>query len=236
PMQESQQNAARHAMYLNQLDFEKIYSLGNWPGITPLLQKHNIAIVTGVTGTSYSVFASNPFLVETTWADNIQLFNVKPGKNSGQGDLPLDTAAWLLKPSTLANDIGDDEDTQDFLPASLATTRLSKPNHHNGQTYRLTTSPIILLDFNMADYSAALWDQDGDGKTDTTSELFVKLAFPAKNLAVGSTPLQSTLNTIRLSPSEMAINNKGHIVITLNNPMQEPVAIDMIALGVARVP
>lgn len=239
PMLESQQNSTRHEMYIKQLDFEKIYSLGNWPGILTLMKKHGISTVTGVDGTSYSVFAANPALQEHAWVDTTHLFTFSSRiTDSYPANIPSDKETWLLKPSTLANDIGDDEDTQDFLPASVSATRLNAVSRSQNKTYRITTAPIIPLDFNMADYSSVLWDQDGNGQPDTTLELFLTLAFPSKNLSVAENKLDnnSTTHTIKMSSESLSTNAKGHVIVNLHNPDESPVAIDMIALGLARVP
>ncbi|MBI3420712.1 MAG: hypothetical protein HY006_01490, partial [Candidatus Sungbacteria bacterium] len=118
PMLESRQSAERMDMYIKQLDFEKIYSLGNWPGIVPLMNKHGITAVVGAVGSSASVFSHNPLLQTAAAVDSMYVFGLHPAKTVSDNTDP-DRAAWLLKASTLANDIGDDEDTFQKLPASL---------------------------------------------------------------------------------------------------------------------
>ncbi|MBI3420466.1 MAG: hypothetical protein HY006_00195, partial [Candidatus Sungbacteria bacterium] len=149
-----------------------------------------------------------------------------------------DRAAWLLKASTLANDIGDDEDTFQKLPASLPTTRLSAAQFEEGRTYRVSNAVIMTLNFNMADYSQALWDKDDDGQVDTTMELFFRPSRPAQGLTVKTAlrDIPITSEHISLLPSDIPADDRGHIVITITNPKGQNVAIDIIALGLARVP
>ena len=239
PMLESRQSSQRMNIYLNQLDFEKIYSLGNWPGIQPLMEKHAIAAVVGTNDSSASVFSHNPILTTAAFANSMQLFAFQ-APAATHDPVSKDTAAWLLKASTLANDIGDDEDIFLKLPASLPTTRLSAPQFDGSHTYRTSTAPVIVLNFNMADYTHTLWDKDNDGKPDTAMELFIRQAFPSTGLLIKTPlrniPVKTQAATARLTPEEIPLNDSGHIVITILNPGENPVAIDMIALGLSHVP
>ncbi len=235
PMQESRQSAARRDIYLKQLDFEKIYDMGSSPLVLPLLEKHSISAVVGSDTSSYRGFIQNSLLKEVAWADSIHIFTVKetPALIAG---LPSDIETWLLKPTTLVNDIGDNEDLYDYLPISLSATQLSDIQRQDTTTYRTTTAPIIDIVVNMSDYTQALWDKDGDGKVDTAMEFFIKFNQKPSNLTLGSHSITSQTSTTSLLADELFINEKGHIVVTLQNPTQEPISIDMIAFGSARVP
>lgn len=242
-MQESTQSPQRYNLYLNQLDFEKMYSLGNWPGVTYLIDKHAVGGLVGVQGSSASALAHNPILRTSAMADNLSLFTpIKPALKPTilAGPHEADITPWLLRPTTLVNDIGDDEDTLDYLPASLSATRTSNPQTDDGTTFRTTTAPFITFEFNQADYVASLWDKDHNGQPDSSLELFVGLTYPSQNLEIITThrriPISSRLSMTSLELGEVELNSKEHIVVTIANPDEQPVAIDMIALGLARVP
>lgn len=215
-MTEAVQSSSRRQLYYTQLDFEKIFSLGSLPEIVPLLSKYNIHYLIGIDGSSDIAFAHNPALTLVRRADDITLYKTPPnltllGEESGVG-------SWLLKPSTLANDIGDDEDTFQHLPASLRATRLSGPLLKAGITYRRTTAPLIPLQFNVGDYVEALWDQDHNHYPDGALDLLVN-------------------NTVRrIEAGEAPIDEDGFITLYLPNPEATAFDIDLIALGLARVP
>lgn len=236
-MNEAKQSPLRQNLYINQLDFEKIFSLGNWPGIVPLLTKHDISYVTGITGSSTSAFVHNPNLQFARWTDDIALFNVRPLPDAGSVENKID--AWLLRPTTLANDIGDDDDTFNHMGASLQATRLSPAQFDNQQTYRVTRAPLFTARFNVHDYVDVLWDKDRDGNPDTALELYVRFAYPPVQTGIllqDGARLVPSASAVRLEPNQYIISSDGFIDITFINPNTEPVAIDMVALGLARVP
>lgn len=220
-MKESQQSKLRHELYLNQLDYEKIYSLGSLPEITQLMEKQHITWVTGIDESSESSFARNPALQKVQKIDDITLFRFSsPGvypPNWREGEI-----AWLLKPSTLANDIGDLEDTFEHLPASLRATRLSEPLVTGQTTYRTTSAPLIPLKFNVGDFVRVFWDQDNDHRPDSTLELLVRYL--------------NTIEVRKISPPDALIDEEGFITLTIDNPKQVPLDFDLIALGFAPTP
>jgi hypothetical protein len=238
-MNEARQSDKRYQLYLRQLDFEKIFSLGNQPEVISLLNKHSIDWITGIEDRSVVSFVFNPQLTRVLGSGHTNIFTT----NSPSTPIPNknNLAKWLLRPSTLANDIGDHEDTFKHLPASLRTTRLSKPIYDGKQTYRTTTAPLIPLFFNIDDYVRILWDKENTGKPDTGVELLIRASAPQTSLSVetstGQTfPLSTNSQTIKLPASAVPINNSGFIKITILNPKQNMVAIDLIALGLARTP
>lgn len=244
-MHEAGQSPLRQNLYLNQLDFEKIFSLGNSAAIEELLSKHNITYITGISGSSTAGFIRNPRLQLVRWADDITLFATKPANLSTEaplvGGAEADLTQWLLRPSTLANDIGDDDDTFNHMGASLQATRLSDAQFDGEQTYRLTAAPLWSARFNVGDFVDILWDKDHDGRPDTALEFWVRFVYTPKDVTLVVPGLQTVLpsaNTmsVRLTANQYIISPDGFIDITFANPTEEPVAIDMIALGLARVP
>lgn len=239
-MNEAKQSPLRQNVYINQLDFEKIFALGNWLGVLPLLTKHDISYVTGITGSSASAFVHNPALQFARWSDDITLFHIKrPHTLSTNMDTGNEVDSWLLRPTTLANDIGDDDDTFNHMGASLQATRLSPAQFDNQQTYRVTHAPLFTARFNVHDYVDVLWDKDRDGKPDTALELYVRFVYPPAHTRIllpDGTRLVPTASAVRLEPKQYIISPDGFIDITFTNPDAEAVAIDMIALGLARVP
>lgn len=234
-MNEARQNELRKTLYLNQLDFEKIFSLGSRPEILTLMQKHNITWLTGIDGSSVSHFQHNPALQAAKNVDYITLFAMsersqsnsdRPGARVGRQNFDRLEASelthWLLKPSTLVNDIGDLEDTYQHLPASLRATRLSDPLVDGHTTFRTTTAPLIPLVFNVGDYVRVLWDQDSNNLPDASLQLYIQYVAGQEQR--------------KISPEDARIDDHGFITITLKNPTQRPLSFDLIALGLAHTP
>ncbi|MDP3997145.1 MAG: hypothetical protein Q8P73_01460 [bacterium] len=240
-MQEAGQSSLRYQLYLNQLDMEKIFSLGSSPVIQSLLAKQNINWLTGITGTSDSAFAANPILTPVMAAHDTVLYSVIPNLPPVTSNLKPDDITWLLRSNTIANDIGDDEDTYEHLPASLRATRLSAPQKSNGLTFRSTKAPVIPLRFNIGDYVQALWDKENTGYSDTNLELMVELQSASSHLSIDtptgrSLTLPTDSTTILINSIDAPIDNQGFITFNIINSDQAAIAIDLIALGQARTP
>lgn len=235
-MAESRQSPQRHQLYLNQLDYEKIFSLGSQPSVVAVMAKHNISFVTGIETSSNDAFSQNPFLAESAAGKDIRLYKVV-------GDAPPSGhTTWLLRPTTLVNDIGDREDTFRHLPASVRAPRLSDPMVRPALTYRTTTARYIPLQFNVGDYVAVLWDQDRTGQPDVDVELLLIFAdIPEQPLilrtATGATyevPFDNS--KVRLPAQEVPFDGAGFVTLTVENTTGQLVSLDMIALGLAHVP
>lgn len=137
---------------------------------------------------------------------------------------------WLIDPSTIANDIGDNEDTFEHLPVSLRATRLSPPRvARNNTTYRSSNAPWIALRFNQGGFTEQLWQQP------TSFQLLLKASGIDTQTMLQTTDTKQypipkdgivTLNASSLTPDE-----KGFITIYLHNPNQKTIAFDLIALG-----
>lgn len=237
-MSEARQSTARRQLYLKQLDFEKIFSLGSLPEVAELLAKYDLQYVTGIEGSSQAAFAANPALVERRRGGDIVLYGVEAAFET-ESDAILD---WLLEPTTLANDIGDDEDTFEHLPASLRATRLAKPRRLASTTFRETSAPFIPLQFNVGDYVSVWWDQDKNHYPDGALELLVRFARPpAQPLTVRAPGGQAEVLPadglpIRFEVGHVPIDDRGFITFVIQNPSQQLVSLDIIGLGLAHVP
>ncbi len=238
-MGEESQSPLRRQLYERQLDFEKIFSLGSFPEIIPLLSDTDTRWITGISGSSRTAFAANPYLKPIAVAADVTLFEKRETSN-----VPIASDAdslWLLMPTTLANDIGDEEDTFEHLPASVRASRLSTPQQSGSQTYRVTSAPIIPLRFNIRDYVRPLLNPQHRSSPDTAFEFMIRLTAAPHQLylqtVTGQTILlERTSQRIRLEPGELAFDADGFITLTLRNPTQALVGIDLIALGLAQVP
>lgn len=238
-MQEAWQSPLRYQMYLNQLDFEKIYALGSFPETSYLLAKHNIRYVTGISGSTESSFAHNPLLNTVASANGHRLLAAAPARPASSRLSP-DNTRWLLKTSTLANDIGDLEDTYEHTPASLRAARLSDPFFENNSTWRTTTAPVIPLKFNVDDFVRYLWDKESTGSPDTALDALITYSSPEHNLTLQTSTGQRypllNANRVRIQPEDAPIEEDGFITLYLINPKERPVSIDLIALGPSSVP
>ncbi len=227
-MNEAGQSAIRNNLYINQLDYEKIFALGSLPEIANLLAKHSVGYVTGIAGSSEFAFAHNPLLQEVNIADNAGIYKIKNTDSSCSADSLCD---FLLKPTTLANDIGDDEDAFEHLEASIRTPELSDPKAIKHITYRQTSSPYIPLEFNVADYVQKIWPNDSE------LQFVIRLTAPVSGLSVIATSGEKislsneVQQAITLSPEQAHIDDRGFITLTIDNPMHKTIGIDLIALG-----
>ncbi len=239
-MDEARQSPPRYNLYLNQLDYEKIFALGSQPEAVRLMQKHGIRWVAAVVGHNAAAFSRNPSLREASRADDLVLFEPKADTNYGIfNSRKISFNQWLARASTLVNDIGDREDTFEHLEASLRSTRLSAPFFDGVATYRSTTAPLIPLKFNVGDYVAALWDKEKTGRPDTALELVVvsNLKRPLELITPdGRATTVSLDKSVRIEPERLPFDEKGFITLWLANPQQQAVDIDLIALGMAKVP
>lgn len=228
---EAQQSALRRSLYLNQLDFEKIFSLGSRPEIAVLLDKHSIRWVTGIDKSSATAFAHNPVLRPSATGGDITLFEHTSRKSI--------VNTWLLKPSTLANDIGDEEDEFKHLPLSLRVPNLSEPQANGQQTFRTTTAPFIPLTADVGDYVAVLWDQDKDNYPDSAIQLLVQFVQDPGPLSLTTSTGQHFIlknnQPLTLPPRAVPLI-KGALTLIIENPNQRRLAFDLVALGQAPTP
>lgn len=235
PMQEAVQSAARRDLYLRQLDFEKIYDLASLPAAAALLDRYHIRFVTGVSGTSTSLFEHSPLWRPVTVSGNLTLFQRTPVA------APLSStdaiSNWLLAPTTVVNDIGDNEDTFEHLPIALRATRLSEPVFAGNHTYRLTSTPFIPITINVGTYMAAQWLAPGTSTPRYDLSFLLSLISPRSDLALltpaGHRHSIASNEPLRLSAGELSVDERGLLQLVVENPTQAPVAINAIALGAA---
>ncbi len=240
-MNEANQSPARRTLYLQQLDFEKIFSLGSRPEVEQLLNKYNIGYLTGIAESSAASFKHNPLLTEVNRAGDIILYQVKSDNNPAETLSPLseDIISWLLKPTTLVNDIGDAEDTFKHLPISLPSTRLSDPIINDRQTSRATTAPLIPIKINVGDYISLLIDQDNNNFTDISLQLLLVTDQVQLNILTGTGTAytyDSANPLLRIKSTTAPIDSQGFITIYIDNPNQQLINIDLIAVGLSSIP
>lgn len=232
-MDESIQSDVRRNIYLNQLDYEKIFALGSRDDILPLLSKHSIRWVTGIEESSDTSLRYNAALREVVRSSDVIVYEREEDEKITEFN------TWLIRPTTLANDIGDREDTFEHLQASIRAPRLSQPLEFSSVTYRSTTASVVPLRFNVGDYVKVLWDQDRDSAPDGAVELLIECLTASSISIVGSSGSQySTVcgQKVLLPSEEAIIDDKGFVTITLLNPHEQLLEIDLIALGLSQIP
>jgi len=239
-MKEAGQSKLRYDLYLNQLMYEKVYSLGSRSEAAELMAMNGIKQVVGIKGGSNDALALNRSVRAIAEDEKQVLYEV-----SDEVGAPLEAEAaermsWLLSTRTLVNDIGDREDTFEHLPASLRATRLSEPVYE-AISWRTTTAPRVELKFNVGDYVEVLWDQEKTGRPDTAVELLVLFNNQSEGLLVETDEgimksLMPNEVSARFEPGELKVDEDGFITLTLLNPKGNPLEIDLIALGLATTP
>ena len=236
-MAEAKQSPQRYELYLRQLDYEKIFSLGSRPEIIHLLDKHDIRWVTGVANRSETSFMHNPALSAVAYGADVTLFE----RTKEHACPETSRCAWLTRASTLVNDIGDGEDVFEHLPASIRASRVSEQQFDGEETFRLTSAPTIQLSFNVGDYVQILWDQEHTTQPDISLEVLVDFTVKPNTVTLTtstgySVPLIDQQSIIRIPKEHVVVNDKGFVTFTVENPSESLVGIDLIALGLARVP
>jgi hypothetical protein len=220
------------------LKYEKIVELGSLPQIAPLFSQGNIGFVTGIEGTSKFSFDHNPLLSAVGVADDITLYKVV---NSDEVCTDRE-CNFLLRSATLANDIGDGLDTFEHLQASIRSSRLSDPLIRGNTTYRETTSPVIPLSFNVGDYVRVLWDPNNVHRPETKLTFMLWLTSPVDGLSLllpsgDEIPLPYGEHMAVELPQDMIqINDKGFVSLSLINPREAKIQLDLIALGSSLTP
>lgn len=238
-MEEARQSPLRMQLYLKQLDFEKIFSLGSMPEITSLFAKHGIGAVTGIANSSQTAFMHNPYLLPIGFADDVTVYKATRMIT----DCPVfSECAFLLRSSTLANDIGDNQDTFEHLQASIRSARLSEPLVQGHMTYRETTASRIPIEFNVGDYVRAIWDPNKINRPEASLRMVIFFTKPYEGLSLrtpsGKTiPLPATKHaTVELQQDAVQIDSRGFVTLTVINPRWEPIGIDLVALGLSLIP
>lgn len=237
-MEEANQSKLRMKLYLKQLDFEKIFSLGSMPEINHLFAKNNIGAVTGITNSSQTSFMYNKALKPIGVADDITLYAAEKLDTCAL----LPECAFLLRSATLANDIGDNEDTFEHLQASIRSARLSEPLHTAHITYRESTASYIPLTFNVGSYTRILWDPNKINRPETSLTFMVFFVKPYSGLSLQTPsgtviPIPNTGHvTLELRQDNAPIDDRGFITLTLINPKQQRIGIDLVALGPSLTP
>lgn len=241
-MEEAHQSKLRMELYLKQLDFEKIFSLGSMPEITHLFAKHDIGTVTGITNTSQTAFMHNQALAPVAVADDITLYAPTNKRMDRMNCAASPECTFLMRPSTLANDIGDTQDTFEHLQASVRSARLSEPRVVSATTYREVTASSIPLQFNVGDYTRVLWDPNKTGRPETSLTFMIYFTAPYSGLSL-RTPsgsvvpiLASKHATVELRQDLIRIDERGFVPLMLINPTHKRIGIDMIALGPSLIP
>ncbi len=238
-MEEARQSTLRMDLYIKQLDFEKIFSLGSMPEITTLLQKYGIGAVTGITNTSQTAFMHNSALAEFAVADDSTMYRIK---DTSDNCATSASCKFLLRSATLANDIGDMQDTFEHLQASIRSSRLSEPIIVGNTTYRQSTASRIPFVFNVGDYVRVLWDPNKNGRPESSLTFMVNFIQPYTGLSLRTPtgeiiPLPIVKHaTVELRQHMVTIDDRGFVTLTLINPTHEFIGIDLIALGPSLLP
>lgn len=173
---EAGQSDQRRTQYEALLDFEKIYSLGNSPVISPLLERHGIALLVGVNNLSRDVFANNPALKIVYQNEEVTVFAQRREQTQGQhaNATAAEDIQHLLDRTTLANDVGDAEDVFARLPVSVLAPQISAAQQTPEMTFREIQSAVSSIGLNVGSYVPNLWDANGDRVLDAPVELMIR--------------------------------------------------------------
>lgn len=235
---ESGQSALRKRLYDTGLDYEKIFMLGNNPIVANLLEKHNIKLIGTAADASADTFKYNPYLssVYTNTETTIYAFQPPPAGT------PKDSEAdFLLRPGTIANELGDSEDTQAYSAVSVNATRLTDPIYRNDRTLREIQSADGTIRLNVGTYVGPLWDPTNTGKINLPLKLLIRLQENGVTALLYSNGQEvANLETEKnnkysdkafiIPAGTLSYNNKGFIELKLVIK-HGPLVLDLVAVG-----
>jgi hypothetical protein len=236
--QESNQSLLRKKLYDTGLDYEKIFMLGNNPIIANLLVSQNIKLIGTSADASAETFKYNPYLTSTFTNAETTIYSFQvPAPNE-----PKDSEAdFLLQPATIANELGDTEDTQAYSAISITATRLSDPIYRNDRTLREIQSNDGTIHLNIGTYVKPLWDPTGSEKINLPLKLLIRLynngasaviKYNGNELANIETKetKKYTDEAIIIPANTLSYNKKGFVDLSLNIK-KGPLVLDLIAVG-----
>ncbi len=237
---EAKQSDLRKKLYESSLDYEKIFMLGNSPLVKRLLDKYQIALVGSSIGSTGDVFQTSPLFKKTYSNGETVIYAYKTSSQF----IPDPEAEFLLKHSTLANDVGDSEDILPHTAISLAAARISDPEIENNRTTRTIQGTDGTIRINVGTYVLPLWDEDGNTKVESPVRILIRIknngvegsfSYNNKELTDFETPKDngSTDIVVDMPAGSLSYDEKGFININMNFK-KYPLTIDLVAAGLMR--
>lgn len=236
--QESGQSPLRKRLYETGLDYEKIFMLGNNPIVANLLEKQNIKLIGTAPDASADTFKYNPYLISRYTNTETTIFSFQaPSPNTAKDS----EADFLLLPSTIANELGDSEDTKAYSAVSITATRISDPLSRDDRALREIQSVDGKIHLNVGNYVKPLWDPKGSGTIDLPLKLLLRyqnngaeIIIKFKNSEVANIITTKdnkyTDQAVIIPPKTLDYNDKGFINLDLNIK-HGPFVLDLIAIG-----
>lgn len=238
---ESKQSDLRKSIYDNGLKYEKIFMLGNNPIVANLLAEQNISLIATAPDISASTFAHNPYLVPVFTNSETTVYKFSPTDDKDPDDTEEN---FLLEEATVANDVGDNEDTQAYTPLSLYATRISDPIFRSERSLREIQSVDGGIKINVEGYIAPLWDRDGNKTIDVPLKLLLRVQGNGSETTIKNNEKElTTFNTLKnekfadidiyIPSGKLSYDKKGFIDLKLNIK-HGPLIIDLIAVGITK--
>ncbi|MDO8512162.1 MAG: hypothetical protein Q7S57_02725 [bacterium] len=235
---ESKQSPLRKKLYETGLDYEKIFMLGNNPIIANLLVKQNIKLIGTAVGASTDTFKYNPYLTSAFTNTETTIYSFQAPDANEPKDNESD---FLLQPATIANELGDSEDTQAYSAISVTATRISDPLFRDDRSLREIQSNDGSIHLNVGTYVKPLWDPSDTKKINTPLKLLIRLQNNGATAIIKYngqeiTNLETEKNnqyadkSIIIPADTLSYNNKGFIDLNLNIK-HGPLVLDLIASG-----
>jgi len=233
---ESKQSSVRKKLYDNNLNFEKIFMLGNSPLIESLLIQHNIKFIAAANGITDDVFIHNPLLKLVYKNKESSLFEItnKVVAIQNQDD------SFILKNSTLANEVGDKEDILPHSAISLASTDISDPMEMDRKTVRSINKDFTLR-LNVGTYVNPYWNS-GKNQVDLPIKIYInvknngtggRLFYENKELNAFKLPTNNSFSNLvfNVPPRTFKIDEKGFIDLKIKID-HNPLIMDFVAAGI----
>jgi hypothetical protein len=206
-----------------------------------LLEKQNIKLIGSATDASADTFKYNPYLTPVFTNTETTIYAFQP---PAPGTAKDNEADFLLLPTTIANDLGDAEDTQAYSAISINATRISDPIFRDSRTLREIQSVDGTIRLNVGNYVAPVWHKDNANNISTPLKLLMRLQnngaettikFNDKEITTFNTPKDEKFSdvAINLPGGTLNYNNKGFVNLTLTIK-HGPLVADLIAIGPAK--
>jgi len=238
---EAKQSALRKSLYETNLDYEKIFMLGNSSMIESLLKKHKIGLIGAAEEATSNSFKYNPLLGKAYGDSDTTIFSFNPSADE-EKNADKETE-FLLQPQTIANDVGDDEDVLSYSPISILATRISDPIYHDERTYREIQGADGIIRLNVKTYVLPFWDAEEKMVIKKPVRLLLRvknngakarIMFNNKEVSNFETPKKGDFQDIIVDITENTLEYNDNGFIDLKLEIQHgPLAVDLIAAGIS---
>lgn len=151
----------RQSLYVHELNFEKIFMMGNSKIAAYLFDNYDFKYLVA-NRTSETAFSNNTYFSQVYRTANYIVYEF-PNTPSPILD---SNETIVAKPDTLANKLGDQNDFLESSEAYINSSSRWRIIYLNGTNARVNNKGAAYISFNLEDYVQEIWDENDDGIPD----------------------------------------------------------------------